>query len=115
MKCKHPGCKSYALKSDPDGLCFWHSPATAEQRRQAGRRGGARGKLERDDSIETIQDVKRVLAETIRELRTVSTDVVSRGRCIGYLCSILLTAIKDSDIEQRISALEARFAEDETA
>jgi hypothetical protein len=115
LKCKHPGCKSYALKDSSDGLCFWHSHTTAEKRRQAGRKGGARGKLDRSDNIKDMSDVKRILSETIAELRTDSTNVVSRARAVGYLLSVWVTAYEKSDLEARIAALEARIAEKDIA
>jgi hypothetical protein len=105
MKCARLECKAHAMHGDK--FCFWHSPTTAERRRQAGRRGGSRGKLDRNESIATIDDIQRILAETISELRTDTSHIVSRGRAIGYIASILLTAIRDNDLERRISALEA--------
>jgi hypothetical protein len=113
MQCVKEGCRANALKNDE--YCFWHSPKTAEKRKQAGRRGGSRGKLNRDDNIESIADIQRILAETIAELRTDSSHVVSRGRAVGYLCSIMLTALEKGDLEERISALEAKIGENTTA
>lgn len=108
MQCKKQGCNAYALKDDPDGLCFWHSPQTADQRKQAGRKGGARGKVERESlGIETIEDVKRILVETMIELRGAATEnTIGKARAVGYIASILLVALEKSDLEQRVGRLE---------
>lgn len=108
LQCKKQGCKAYAMKDDPDGLCFWHSPATAEKRQQAGRRGGGRGKVERESlGIETVADVKAILVETITELRGAATEnTIGKARAVGYIASILLVALEKSDLERRVARLE---------
>lgn len=108
MKCEHPGCNAYAMKDDPDGLCFWHSPRTAERRRKAGKVGGSKKKLRGESlEIETIADVKRVLVETLTELRGAATEnTIGKARAVGYIASILLVTLEKSDLEQRVSRLE---------
>jgi hypothetical protein len=107
-KCTKPGCKSYGLHDDPEGLCFWHSQKTRDKRRQAGVKGGSRGKLHKAEvDINDIQGVKRLLVETINEVRNCNADsMVQKGRAVGYLASILLVALEKSDIEQRLARLE---------
>lgn len=63
--------------------------------------------------LKTIDDVRRYLADLIRRLEDSADGKVDAGLAgrLGYLSNILLGAIKDSDIERRISALEQKFAE----
>jgi len=90
-----------------DEFCFWHSPKTAEKRKAARRRGGSRGKIPKNDSIESIEDVKCILMETINELRSCGTDnIVGKSRATGYLCSIMISAFEKSDLETRVAKLE---------
>lgn len=109
-KCQHAGCSANATKS---GFCFWHDPAKAQERREACVKGG-KGRLKQADSVDDtamdINDIKRVLSGGIRELRASGQDVIGRNRAIGYLASILLSAIQQSDIEARLEALEKKIA-----
>ena len=108
MRCNHPGCKSYALKGDPSGLCFWHSPATADRRRKAGKKGGSRGKLPVEVmDINSIKDVRDILAEAISELRASSTEsIVAKARALGYLCNVAMVCIEKGELEDRVARLE---------
>jgi hypothetical protein len=105
------------MKDDPAGLCFWHNPETAEARRQAGRRGGRRGKVELQEfAIDTIDDVKRVLVESLNELRQAGSEsITAKSRAVGYLCSILIMAIERGDLELRVSKLENQLLTDHEA
>ncbi len=110
--CSREGCKANALTDDP--FCFQHSQRSdiIEKRKQARSKGGSRGKLRVVDSIDTIQDVKRIIAETLSEVRSSPTDnTVGKARAIGYLCGIALTAIEKADLEERIVKLETAQAE----
>ena len=102
-----------------DEYCYFHSvkPEIVKKRQEASARGGKKGKLSpRNDNIESIEDVKHILAETVNELRASPTNnVVSRARAVGYLCSILLVALEKGDMEERIAKLESLLeAEDVT-
>ncbi len=94
------------MKGDP--YCFWHSPQTAERRRQAGRKGGSKGKLQvKGVDIQSVEDVRRVLSEALSELRaSPSENVSTKARAIGYLCSIALVALEKGNLEERIARLE---------
>jgi len=105
--CSKEGCKANALTDDT--YCFQHSQRSdiIERRKQARSKGGSRGKLRVVDSINTIQDVKRIIAETLNEVRSCGTDnTVGKARAVGYLCGIALTAIEKGDLEARLSKLE---------
>lgn len=117
MRCKHPGCKSHAMKDDPQGLCFWHSPQTAEARKAAGRKGGHRNKAQVEDvDIQSVQDVLKILSEALNELRRCPTDnTLSKCRAIAYMCSIAIPAVEKGELEKRIEALEEIQSKQETA
>lgn len=110
--CAKTGCKAQSLK---DGeYCFQHSqrPEIVEKRKAARSKGGSRGKLRIVDRINTIQDVKRIITETLNELRSSPTDnIVAKARAIGYLCGVALTTIEKADLEERIARLEESLAE----
>ena len=109
MKCRHPsGCKANALRGDD--FCYFHSmrPDIVEKRKQARQRGGSRGKFHKSDSIESIADVRKIIAEIVNELRNSKGNTVSRARAIGYLLSIWVVAYEKGDIEERLSRLEER-------
>lgn len=111
-KCSKDGCKANAIRDQK--YCFSHStnPETIQKRKQARSKGGSRGKLRVVDSINTIQDVKRIIAETLNEVRSSPTEnIVGKARAIGYLCGIALTAIEKGDLEERIAKLEEAQAE----
>jgi len=114
MNCKHKGCKARVMKGSE--YCFWHNPETAEARRQAGRRGGRRGKVELQEvAIETIDDIKKVLVESLNELRQAGSEsIIGKTRAVGYLCSILITAIEKQDLEERVRVLEEKLLEQES-
>lgn len=61
--------------------------------------------------LKTIQDVRRYLASLITRLEDGAggeIDATLAGR-LAYISNILLGAIKDGDLERRISALEERM------
>jgi hypothetical protein len=59
--------------------------------------------------IETVQDVKAVLAEFINEVRVSGADIILRARCIGYLAGVILKAIEVGDLETRLQKIEERI------
>lgn len=108
MQCKKNGCRAYAMKDDPDGLCFWHSDRTKDRRRKAGKRGGSRGKMPvQDVDIQTVDDVRQILSQAISELLSASSEsITAKSRAVGYLCSVALVAIEKGSLEDRIAKLE---------
>ncbi|MFZ2447505.1 MAG: hypothetical protein WAW37_14210 [Syntrophobacteraceae bacterium] len=61
--------------------------------------------------LKTIADVRRYLANLINRLEERNgedLDPKLAGR-LAYIANILVGAIKDSDIENRISAIESRL------
>lgn len=60
--------------------------------------------------IEKPQHVRRLLTEVINEIRREdSMDKEKRARVLGYLGNIILTSIKDGDLEDRITLIEEQL------
>lgn len=57
--------------------------------------------------LKTLSDVRRYLAGLINDVRNNEIDGALAGR-LGYLLNILRGTIADSELESRISALEAK-------
>jgi hypothetical protein len=55
--------------------------------------------------LNTLQDLRRLLAEVINQCRR-GEITESRARVIAYLASVLSSVIKDGDLETRVEALE---------
>ena len=114
-ECAKPGCRAHALKDDT--YCFNHSqrPDVIDKRAAARSRGGRRGKVLEAayiESIDSIDDLKQVLADALNELRLCgSENIVGKARAIGYLVNVAAGLLKDGDLEQRLSALEESLAE----
>ena len=115
-ECSKDGCRANALRDE--ALCFAHStkPEIVKKRDAARRKGGSKGKLQLQDvDVQTIEDIRGILSETVSELRSsASENLVSKCRTVGYLCSILLTTLEKSDLEDRISMLEESLSESTT-
>lgn len=60
--------------------------------------------------LKTLDDVRRYLANLIHETREGRVDPSLSGK-IGYLLNLLAGCIKDTDLEQRLLALEERAQE----
>jgi hypothetical protein len=60
-----------------------------------------------DLPLKTVRDVVSAVADTFNKVRTGQL-AVGVGNCRGVLAGVLLKALETSDLEQRLSALEAR-------
>jgi len=95
------GSEFCALHSDPNRAA------------ELGRKGGARnrkaygGELQNVSVPESAWDVKRMLAETMAEIRSGKIDP-KLGSTLGYLGTALLRAFEVADFEQRLERLEQR-------
>ena len=109
MRCQHPGCGSFAMKTG-DGFCYFHSkdPEVIKKRQEDRKRGGRRTKTQKNDDIKTLEDIRVILAEAINELRSCgSENVVSKCRAIAYCCGELRDCLREVDLEKRVEILEA--------
>lgn len=106
VKPNKEGCRANATK---DGFCFWHSKQTEQQRDQAVMDGGHSPKRSygREDeiTINSTQDVLRLITETINDLRQNNAST-RMANAIGYLAGIALKSIDQGDLERRLSELE---------
>jgi len=60
--------------------------------------------------LKKIEDVRRFVARATNLLNR-DEITIGKARCLGYLCGLLAGIIKDTDIETRLEALEARINE----
>jgi hypothetical protein len=102
-------CKANATARS--GLCFFHDPGRAAERREAQRVGGLRNKAVSlstdtpDCNLKNAGDVIALLGATINQVRRGQVDP-RIANTIGYLSATLLKAQELGNIEQRVSALE---------
>lgn len=97
--------------------CWWHDPATAADRAAARHRGG-KARHGRDLAggeayeLRTVADVVALLGVAVGDLLTLENSV-SRARAIASLATVAVRAIEVSEVEARLSALEARLGGDD--
>jgi hypothetical protein len=103
-------------------LCVFHDPAKQSDGHRARRAGGlARSNPARvlpadapDVQLGTCRDVCNLLAETVSQVRRGELD--SRAaNTIGYLSGILLKALEQGLLEERLLKVEAALGLDETS
>ena len=58
--------------------------------------------------FKTIGDVSQFLGRTLNELKRGEIDI-NEARARGYLCNVLLSALKDSELEKRIEEIEKKL------
>ena len=95
-------------------LCVFHDPAKAADGRRARRAGGinrSRGATvlppeTPDNPLRNISDVSTLLSESINQLRRGQLDP-RVANAVGYLASILLNALDQGPVEERLSRVEA--------
>lgn len=106
--CKKRGCKGWRVGGSV--YCFAHDPKLALERREARQRGGksstAPKTLDKGDyPLQTIPEVQVMLERITNAVITGEIDI-NRARVAGYLASLILSCLKDHDLEKRIEALE---------
>src|SRR5208283_908447 len=119
-QCKATTSSGARCKAKPhkDGLCFFHSDP--KKAAELGRKGGRRNRHtyetppERVAVPESAGDVKRMLAETMADIRAGRMDP-KLGSTLGYLGIALLRAFEVADFEQRLEQLEHRNELEEQA
>ena len=99
-------------------LCVFHDPARAADGRRARKAGGIRRSQAAavlpidtpDCSLRNTTDVSAFLADSINQLRRGQLDPrIANG--IGYLTSILLRALEQGPMEERMAKIEAALAQ----
>ena len=98
-------------------LCDFHDPAQASEGRRARRAGGiTRSRLAAvlpsdtpDHPLGNTKEVSAFLADSINQLRRGQLDPrVANG--VGYLSSVLLRALEQGPLEERLAKIEAALA-----
>ncbi len=111
VRCKATTVSGQPCQAKPhkDGLCLFHSdPAKAAE---LGRKGGLRRQRTYQQPSEPVAppesaaDVKRMLAETMADIRSGRMDP-KLGSTLGYLGTALLRAFELADFEERLERLE---------
>src|SRR5208283_1774380 len=97
-------------KPHKDGLCFFHSDP--KKAAELGRKGGRRNRHTYTPPLqvaapESAGDVKRMLAESMAEVRAGKMDP-KLGTTLAYIGTSLLRAFEDAEFEQRLEQLEQR-------
>lgn len=102
-------CAAPAVRGE--NYCSLHSDPNRAA--ELGRKGGAGNRKVYDGEVrnvsvpESAQDVKRILAETMADIRAGRVDS-KVGSILGYLSTALLRAFEVADFEQRLERLEQR-------
>src|ERR1035441_8689488 len=95
------------------GSAFCSLHADPERAAALGRKGGARNRKVYDGDVHNVSvpesagDVKRMLAETMAEIRAGRMDP-KLGSTLGYLGTALRRPFEGADFEQRLERLEQR-------
>ena len=120
VQCKATASSGNRCKAKPHkgGLCLFHFDP--EKAAELGRKGGRRNRHTYEAALrpvhvpESAGDVKRMLAETMADIRTERIDP-KLGSTIGYLGMALLRAFEVAEFEQRLERLEQRNELEEQA
>ena len=103
-------CQAAALPAAH--FCFFHDPTRAADRHDARVQGGRNGATttladtDPDIPVTDSQDVVRLLAGTINQVRKGQLDP-RVANAVGYLANILLKAVDQGRVEDRLASLEA--------
>jgi len=114
-------CKAKRADGEPcgawaqgeQGYCFMHDPDRAAERATARKLGGYRNRPPHAGNLEglpakirSLEDVLALLDYTLAELAVLDNSIV-RARGLIALAAEYRAALIDSDLEQRVAALEA--------
>ena len=119
---KKNGDRCEADSQTGKSLCVFHDPTKAPEGRRARRAGGiARSRLAPvlpsdtpDHPLGNTKEVSAFLSDSINQLRRGQLDPrVATG--LGYLTNILLRALEQGPLEERMAKIEAALAQNATS
>ncbi len=100
-------CQAPVVKGSD--FCFAHEPSLAQKRaewrRAGGKKSGKQAVLAEAAAIRTPAEVKDLLGRTVEGLQRGDIDART-ANAVGYLCNLLLKAIKETDLAERLEKLE---------
>lgn len=114
---KKDGGRCRANAQSANGLCVFHDPARASDGHRARRAGGLTRTRSMailpadtpDHPLTNPRQVSDLLAKSINQLRRGELDLrIANG--IGYLAGVLLRALEQGPIEDRLANLEAALS-----
>jgi hypothetical protein len=102
-------------------MCIFHDPTRAADGRRARRMGGINRSRTAavlpadmpDNPLRNTKDISTLLAESINQVRRGQLDP-RVANSIGHLASILLGALQQGPLEERLARLEAALALEDT-
>jgi hypothetical protein len=119
---KKNGSRCGANAQPSNGLCVFHDPAKASDGQRARRAGGiARSRVAAvlpsdtlDHPLGNVSDVSALLTDSINQLRRGQLDP-RVANAMGYLTSVLLRALEQGPVEERMAKIEAALAQNATS
>jgi hypothetical protein len=114
--CKRNGSRCGANAQPGKKVCIFHDPSKTEQGRIARKTGGINRSRPaavlppetQDKPLGNTQDVSALLGESINQVRRGQLDP-RVANTVGYLANILLGALQQGPLEDRIAKLEANL------
>ena len=109
---KADGSRCHAAPLPGSKFCFFHDPTKAKERRAAQSFGGSQNRMKTlaadapDMEIADCRDVVRLISATINQVRKGTLDP-RVANAIGYLANVLIKAVEQGELENRLSELEA--------
>lgn len=103
-------CRAAAMPGSD--FCFFHDPESETERHEAQSTGGRSGRLKTlpedtpDLKVENCADVVGLITATINQVRRGQIDP-RVANAVGYLANVMIRAVEQSEVEQRLAALEA--------
>lgn len=115
---KKNGDRCGADSQTGDSLCVFHDPARASDGQRARRAGGVtRSRVAAvlpsdtpDHPLGNVSDVSALLTDSINRLRRGQLDP-RVANAMGYLTSVLLRALEQGPVQERLAKIEAALAE----
>jgi hypothetical protein len=94
--------------------CFAHDPASARARAASRKKGGRNrrtpdGELPDGVTLRSVNTIQQVLEQVVG-VTLKQSNSARRSRTLGYLLGIALRALEVGELEDRITALEARLS-----